>query len=159
MIIVHSWKSLQTTFPTRAMEWFFAWGLLNLGLTMVFNQGLFESSPSWAGLGAVASQATWGNALVIVGTVRLVALLVNGMYWRTPHARCLMAFVSCYFWWKFSLGLIGTLSFDAALVPLCFIFDVYNGIRTGREVGVSEFVVRMRRKAEARHGHTVGSTS
>lgn len=150
MIFMHSWKSLQTTFPTRAMEWLFAWGLLNFGLMMVINPDMMASSPAWNGLLEVASQETWRLALLSVGTIRLAALLVNGMYWRTPHARCAMAFVSCYFWWKLTVGLFENLSFVAAFVPLFLVFDAYNGIRVGREVGVSEFVTRMRRKAEAR---------
>ncbi len=142
MILVHSWRSLQTTFPTRAMEWFFGLALTNLGFIFWLTPDLFEKNRGWDALAAVADQDIWSNGCLVVGILRLGALMINGLWLRTPALRCAMAFLSCYVWWKLGVGLVGNAGLGAALLPLCFIFDAFNAIRIGREVGVSEFVIR-----------------
>lgn len=151
MTWVHSWKSLQTTFPTRAMEWFFALGLTSLGFCFWLTEDLFASNPAWAGMARYADQETWMMGCFAIGITRLAALMVNGLYYRTPLFRSLLAFISCFFWWQIGYGLIGNAGFAAAIVPWCFVFDGYNALRVGRESGVSEYVYRMKKASETQH--------
>jgi hypothetical protein len=150
MILVHSWKSLQTTFQTRAMEWFFALCLVSLGLIFLFNHAAFATNPAWRAMARFADQETWTLACLLVGGARLVALMINGLWFRTPAVRALMALLSCFFWWQIAVGLFSNAGIGAALMPWFFVFDAYNGIRVGREAGLSEYFHQMKKTAEAR---------
>ena len=153
MILVHSWESLQTTFPTRALEWFLTFALFNLGVIFWLTPDLFASNVGWAGMANLADQSTWCAVCLIVGVARILALVINGLWWRSPLVRCVGAFISCFVWWQLSAGLIGNAGLGAAVLPLCFVGDVYNAIRCSRKSGVSEYVKRLELQAEARHGH------
>lgn len=150
MIFMHSWRSLQTTFPTRALEWFFALCLVSLGVVFAFNHDAFATNDAWAGMARFAPQHWWVIACLAVGGARSAALMVNGMWYRTPAVRALMALISCFFWWQIAYGLFGNLGLGAAIIPWFFLFDAYNGVRVGREAGLSEFFHRM--KKAQRHG-------
>lgn len=155
MILLHSWNSLQTTFPTRAMEWFLGLAMMLLGLVFFYNAGLFAAYPGpLAGLARIADQPTWAGVCFALGFMRIGALLINGLWWRSPLVRCIMAFLSAFVWYWLSFGLVGNVGISAAFLPLCFVFDVWNAIRCGRKVGVSEFNHRLELRAEARYGHS-----
>lgn len=155
MILVHSWKSLQTTFPTRANEWNLAMAMTAVGIVFGVNPTLFATYPGpFAGLASYADQDTWRNVCLAIGLARLCALTINGLWWRSPLVRCIMAFACCFVWWQLSAGLVANVGISSAFLPLCFIFDAYNAIRCGRKAGVSEYVHRLEQQAEARHGHS-----
>lgn len=155
MILLHSWNSLQTTFPTRAAEWYMGLSMTALGVVFGYNTTLFAMYPvPLAGLARVADQPTWAAVCLSLGIVRLLALTINGLWWRSPMIRCIMAFGSCFVWWQLSAGLIANVGIASAFLPLCFIFDAYNAIRCGRKAGVSEYVHRLELEAETRNGHS-----
>lgn len=158
MILVHSWESLQTSFPTRANEWYLGLAMTVLGVVFLINPILFLTYPGpLAGLASFADQRTWCVICLGLGMLRLVALTINGLWWRSPSIRCVMAFLSCFVWWQLAWGLIGNIGIASAFLPLCVVFDAWNAIRCGRKAGVSEYVHRLELKAEARHGHSAKS--
>lgn len=155
MILLHSWTSLQTTFPTRANEWFMGFAMAGIGFVFLMNGGLFAAYPGpLGGLARFADQETWSGICLAAGLARLAALMINGLWWRSPLVRCIAAFVSCFIWWQLSAGLVANIGIASVFMPLCFVFDAYNAIRCGRKVGTSEFIHRLELRAEARHGHS-----
>jgi hypothetical protein len=153
MILMHSWRSLQTTFPTRAMEWCFAACLVSLGLVFAINSDAFVTNDAWAGMARFADQTTWSVGCLVIGGLRACALTVNGFWFRTPALRAIMALLSCFIWWQVCYGLFANLGLGAAIMPWFFVFDAYNGIRVGREAGLSEYIHRVKKQAEAKsHG-------
>lgn len=150
MILVHSVKSLKTTFDARAAEWALAVAMLNLGLAFTYNTTLFTSSSAWDALAAFASQETWALACTTLGGTRLLILMINGAWWRTPHLRALMAFLSCFIWWQLAHDLVPNFSLGFAIIPPVLVLDAYNAIRAASEAGVAQFIQRRKVKAEAR---------
>lgn len=154
-VFMHSIKSLQQTFAARAGEWALAIITFNIGFVFLYNETLFVDNPTrWSELTAWASQSTWGYIAMGLGTLRLIVLIINGSYWRTPHLRTFFAFLSCFFWWWLVSGLLGNLSVAAAVMPVLLGFDAYNVLRVGREIGVAEYLHRLRkhqRNAELKH--------
>jgi hypothetical protein len=133
--IAHSWQSLSDTFEARASEWALAGAMLCLGLVSALNADLF-TDPAFRGLTDWASQPMWALGFLTVGILRLIVLLVNGAYWRTPQFRCLFAFISAGVWFQLLLGFAANLSFFLAFLPWIFGLDVYNAVRAGREAGI-----------------------
>ena len=149
MILAHSVKTLKTTFDARASEWALAVATLLLGVSFVFNETLFVDS-GWRALAQFASQETWGFVCTTLGALRLLVLLINGAWWRSPHLRALMAFLSCFVWWQMSSDLVPNFALGFALLPPILALDAYNAIRAGREAGVAHYIQRRKVKAEAR---------
>lgn len=71
----------------RLMEWLCASIILALGLHLLVFPAVFERS-YMAGVAAIASYQFWTALLLVVGSARIVALLVNG-HWAggTPQIR------------------------------------------------------------------------
>ena len=80
----------------------------------------------------------------------MLVLLINGAWWRSPHLRALMAFLSCFVWWQMSSDLVPNFALGFALLPPILALDAYNAIRAGREAGVAHYIQRRKVKAEAR---------
>lgn len=146
----HLIASLAETFPGRASEWALGVILFNWSLVLTLNPDLFQDGRSYAELARWADQQTWATLCLAVGGGRLLVLAINGAWRRSPHARTAAAFVSCFFWFQITLGLIGagTGSTGLAVYPILFLLDVYNAIRAIGEAGSSD----RRHKRVARNG-------
>jgi hypothetical protein len=142
MILAHFTQSLRQTFPTRASEWALGLTLFLWSGVLTFNEDLFLINPSFVALSRVAPQPTWAILCMMVGGGRLMMLLVNGAWRRSPHLRAFAAFLSCFFWFEISVGLwqsspygIGT---GLAVYPVLFLLDVYNVFRASGDAGASD---------------------
>lgn len=140
MIWAHFSRSLRETFPTRASEWALGLMLFLWSVILSINPDLFETSNSLAPLGQILSQSTWAVLCLIAGGGRLIMLAVNGAWRRSPHLRAIGAFVSCFFWFQISLGMLqaGTVGTGLAVYPVLFFLDVYNVFRASRDAGSSD---------------------
>lgn len=120
-------------FEVRATEWLcgtvlFFWGVVLLSVPSAFADG---ANYYWT-LERLFNQRTWGWACLIMGSVRLVALYINGARRETPFARTATAFLSCFFWYQIALGLAlsGIVNTGLAVYPVLLIFEVYNVLRS-----------------------------
>lgn len=140
MILRHMGKSFRETFPTRASEWALGTMLTLWGIILTSNTDLFDDSPSLYKLGEFAPQSTWALLCLIAGVGRLAMLAVNGSWRRSPHLRAVSAFISCFFWFKISHGLVeaGTFGTGLAVYPVLFLLDVYNTIRAAGDSGTAD---------------------
>lgn len=149
MILGHFSQSLRDTFPTRASEWALGLMLFLWSVVLTFNVDLFASTPSFSVLSQLMPQGTWALLCMIAGGGRLIMLLINGAWRRSPHLRAIAAFVSCFFWFQISIGILqaGTFGTGLAIYPILFLLDVYNVFRASRDAGSSDRI-----HTGARHG-------
>lgn len=143
MIILHVYRGLADHFPARRSEWVLAgmmvlWGSLLLAPGPIFNQ-----SPAWAMLAAWAPEAVWGWSAVLIGCFRLLALLINGTFYKSwygrwsPHVRGLASFLSCFIWLQLSIGLLAApyLTTGLAVYPGLLLLDLMNVVAAASDAG------------------------
>lgn len=149
IVVEHLIRSLRDTFPGRASEWALGFMIFNWSVVLTLNPDLFAQGRSYRELARWADQDTWAAACLVIGGVRLLVLAVNGAWRRSPHARAAAAFVSCFFWFQITLGLLGagTGGTGLAVYPVLFLLDVFNAIRAIGEAGRSDRIY-----GRARHG-------
>jgi len=81
----------------RMPEWILSSGLVVWGIMILLTPGLFDSN-FYAQFIAVMSQDLWGFATICLGTFRLLALLINGLWRPTAHLRALGAVGGTLIW-------------------------------------------------------------
>lgn len=140
MILAYISQSIAATFPTRATEWGKAVMLFLWGVVLAFNTDLLATTPSLTPSLQLASQPAWAYACLVVGGARLVMLVINGAWRRSPHLRAVAAFISCFFWFQISVGLIeaGTYGTGLAIYPVLLALEIYNVFRAARDAGTSD---------------------
>lgn len=149
MIIVKLAGGIRDHFPARASEWGFAALLLWIGYFLAVTPGTFVTSAGYAGLAALADEATWRIVCFVVGSLRLLALVINGTFATTwygrwsPHVRGACAFLSCGVWlplmWGFLLSERPLLI--NGFVGVVLAIDVYNIRRVWADAGRSDQAV------------------
>ena len=140
MILLHVKKH----FPARATEWIVAAMLTTLGLIFLRPEPTFALSPSYVGLARLATESTWGWGCVIIGGIRIIALIINGAWVpSTYHLRSITAMLSCFVWFQLSLGLFAsnTASAGLALFPWLVVLDIVSTYRVARDLRLSKHLV------------------
>lgn len=149
MIFLESITAIRETFSKRVSEWSNAGITFVLGWLFLLNTGMFEANPEiWKRLAIFATQTTWGWSCLTIGTIRLVALVVNGAYVRSPAVRAVCAFITSFLWYQLAVSLIPNAAIGAAVFPILTLADIYNTIRAGGEAGSAE--------VEHKHGGHIG---
>lgn len=140
-------------FRARAPEWALSIMMIIWGV-IVYAPGDTFTTPAWAVMQLIASERTWGVCALLIGGLRLIALIMNGTFWQTwygrlsPHIRAVMAFLSCFVWLQISIGLAKSdaVSTGLAIYPLLLALDLYNGMSASHDAGAMD---RMRRDGDA----------
>lgn len=104
MIIVNKFRG---RFRQRAPEWILAIGMLWWGLLTLAVPSLFEREFYYP-LDLLMSQPFWGVAATMVGTIRLIALFINGLWRPTAHFRAITAIFSIFLWTSLLLASLST---------------------------------------------------
>ena len=137
----------QVTFPTtplynvrekfsfRANEWFFSLAFLVWGATMVAWPHMFDR-PFYESFKRFGPQSLWTTVILLIGTVRMAALIVNGAWRSTPLIRMVMAMLSCMVWLELTLGIfyVGYGTISISLYPIILIADLYNVYKAGGDI-------------------------
>jgi hypothetical protein len=130
-----------STFPSRTAEWMLTCILLSWGLMLLRPEATFASSPAYGGLERVAAEETWGWLCFAAGSIRLVALAINGL-WVPPtyHLRSLTSFLSCFFWLQITLGFMasGTASTGLCVYPWLLVAEIVTTYRTARDLRLAQ---------------------
>ncbi len=131
MDFLHMTRSFRKTFAVRASEWALALMLLNWSVVLFANPELFADRPSYAAIDAIMPQETWALVCFMAGAGRLIVLMINGAWRRTPHLRAAGAFIACFFWFQITLGFgqAEIWSTGMAIYPVLLVLDAYNVIR------------------------------
>ena len=140
MIFAHITRSLRDTFPGRASEWALGFMLFGWAVILAANPDLFTEGMGYRGLAAVFHQQVWMWLCLVVGGGRLIVLAINGAWRRSPHLRGTAAFISCFFWFEVTVGIIqtGLVNTGLAIYPVLFLLDAFNAIRAMGEAGLSD---------------------
>jgi hypothetical protein len=139
MIIAHIRDNFTAAFFPRWAEWSASCVLLALGLMLSINSDLMASSlahgygQGYAFLLAIAGQGVWATMLTVFGSFRLAVLLINGAWRRSPIARAVMAFLSCFFWTQISLSFAPTFGFAFVMACGWLLTDIVNIMRAARD--------------------------
>ena len=95
-------------FVMRLPEWANTIILLMFGATLLQSGNTFDK-PDFSVMARYASEDTWGWALVIIASVRLTALVLNGTFkWFAPWSirlRAGTATLCCFAWFCIASGL------------------------------------------------------
>lgn len=96
-------------FVLRSPEWWLASALFGFGFQLAMPPDIFSTSSAYEVLASLASQKTWATLLLIISSLRILALILNGTFrlsrqW-TPLVRSATAFVSAGAWFAVAGGL------------------------------------------------------
>ena len=124
MVLLH----IRAHLRPRLMEWMHALMLVLWGSILARPEATFTRSPVWAGLERIASEDVWAWGTILIGSARILALLINGL-WRPSYAiRTITSFCSMFVWFTISLGLIYSRAATTglAIYPVLFLFEAIN---------------------------------
>lgn len=123
---------------TRAIEWLFACMMMVWG-AMLLLPGNMLSAPTFELLLAVAPERTWGFFSITVGYLRVMALVINGHWRRSPILRMLAAVLGMM-WWTCLAWFYGLAIFNGAppfpmygCIFLFIFFEGYSAYRCGED--------------------------
>ena len=139
MIIAHIKDNFTAAFFPRWAEWAAAFVLLGIGMMLSVNTSLMVSSVAngygkgYELLLAIAGQSVWATTLTVFGSFRLAILLINGAWRRSPIARAVMAFLSCFFWTQLALSFQSTFGFAFVMACGWLLTDIVNILRASRD--------------------------
>lgn len=133
----------------RLSEWGLGLILLLWGAILVSPDDTF-SRPAFTIMARVASENVWGVVLTALGVTRIVVLLINGAWRRSPHLRAVTAFLSCFVWVQITLSIWGSGIFATALAvyPVLLLMDIYVVMRAAGEARLSD-------DEASRHDHPI----
>jgi hypothetical protein len=132
-----------TTFNghTRAVEYMLAWLMLSWGVVVLLPGGVLVGPTSKYFL-EIASEVSWGLSAVVIGGVRLAALVINGAWKRTPLLRFAGAAIGLV-WWAF-LGSVYLVAIqrgappfpNMSIYPVFVFFEAYSCYRCGQDAAI-----------------------
>lgn len=141
LIVRSATRQIGSTFSDRIAEWLLASCMFNWGVILATNPDLYHIAEGvpFGGLARMAHQETWAWYCLIVGFIRLMALLING--WAVPstyHIRSLTSFLSLPFWVTIGAGLLlaGRPTTGVTIFPLLPFVELWCLHRTGRDFGL-----------------------
>jgi hypothetical protein len=142
-LVVRVLRGATCRFGLRKQDWFLASMLATFGVVLLVDDGRLNTVAAWDHLWKIASPRVWGWMSLIIGTIRLCALLVNGTFqsfrW-SPHIRLIAAALTCFMWFNLVLGIMlaGVMTTAAAIYPHLLVFELYNVYAAAQETGLVE---------------------
>ena len=98
----------------RSVEWLLAGLMLAWGIGLML-PGEALALPQYRLLLVIAPEPVWAAWSVSVGSVRIIALYINGSYFRTPLIRVVCAIMGLIWW--LVLGFLVKLSIEPGPIP------------------------------------------
>ena len=131
MVIFRIASGVSDHFTARKSEWACAVILFFWGVIVYLPAHTFDNSGAFRVMAQMASEDTWGTAVMTIGTLRLVALIINGTFRRFPyagHARAATAMLCCFVFLQISLGLLqsGMPTPGLAVYPVLLVLEISN---------------------------------
>lgn len=156
MIIVEMKKHFQM----RAIEWWSAGVMASWGLFVLSFPQMFAENPGAAGLLMFAPQHVWGLIAAIAGSLRLIALTVNGFWHRTPAVRWATSMVSILIWFLITAGMIMSPVIGMGIVVYAWhmVADMYSAFRSASDFIETE-IQRKLKSMELAHKEDEATTN
>lgn len=151
MLLAHFRTRFADAFFPRLMEWQAAFVLFGGALLLLVNEDLFETSPvGYHLMEKWASQPAWGYFTLTLATGRLVVLIVNGAWRRSPHARAVTAFLSCAVWFPLTASFSAAAGWGMVFAAGMLLGDLLNIVRTARDARIVDDTYRRQSHGLAR---------
>lgn len=131
------WIQMKRHFQIRISEWFNACLLMAWGAFLILVPNVFDGPASvvFTGMADFARQEVWGFAAFVVGTIRMVALFINGRWGLTPIIRVITSFLSVFVWFWVCVGLsrAGFPQTGMVVYPGLMLLDMYSAFRAASD--------------------------
>lgn len=136
---------ISTHFPARFSEWLLSCILISWGASLLFMDPAKYELAVFTGLSQIASQAMWAVYAILVGMVRIAALIINGAYARSPWLRLIGAFIAVPVWANMTLGIMAeqVISTATGVYPWLMFADIYNVYRAAQDARISDRIINM----------------
>lgn len=123
---------------TRAVEYMLTWLLVGWGITVLLPGDVMRGPTTKIFLG-IATEMTWGFIAVSIGGGRLIALVINGAWRRSPLLR--FAGASLGLMWWVGLGTVYWIAVsrgdppfpNLSIYPIFVFFEAYSCFRCGQD--------------------------
>jgi len=147
------WVDLKQHFEARALEWFNGFYLLAWGAYLILHPGMFngQTHAVWLGLLSLGpTQEMWGFGAFVAGSVRVVALFINGQWGLTPLIRVATSFLSVFIWFWVAVGFYrsGFENTGIILYPGLMLADIYSAFRAAGDAYEAEAMKRLKAMSE-----------
>jgi len=131
MIIVE----MRRHFQLRAIEWWSAGAMASWGLFVTAVPGVFANSAPAHALLDFAPQHVWGLVALLAGTIRLCALFVNGLWYRTPAVRWLTTMISIFMWFSITAAFASSNHWNTGVIIYGWhiLADMYSAYRSATD--------------------------
>ena len=128
-------------FESRIVEWVMGAAILNYGLGLVSPGTAWTNPDPWRVLAYYAPENAWGWLCVLLGLLRLIALVVNGTFADTaysrfsPHVRGVTALGALGFWMMVLLSVSASGSIGSRIYILPLVLEVWCIFHAWRDTG------------------------
>ncbi len=125
-------------YPTRSVEYLLAWVMIAWGLRVVW-PGPVLVGPTYGYLLVIAPEVVWGALGIIVGALRIYALVRNGSWQRSPLLRFIGATLGLIWWLILAVLFSAAVAGGApdfpmrAVYPVFMFFEAYSCFRCGQD--------------------------
>lgn len=101
---------------TKPLELLFGALIAAYGSHLLMSSKVFDLL-AYKIMSEIMTETRWGMIAVLIGVVRIVAVLVNGRVFYTPLIRCVLSILSSMFWLALVVMMVATASFFGAKLP------------------------------------------
>lgn len=147
MIVVEMKKHFQL----RAIEWWSAAVMSSWGFWVIAWPGMFQQNAACHALLDVAPQQWWGLVALTCGGLRLCALFVNGLWYRTPAIRWACSMIAILIWFSITAAFVSSsiINMGPVLYGWLVLADMYSASRSASDFIEAEAQSRLKRLAVA----------
>jgi hypothetical protein len=146
MVILRVISGVKKHFRIRVSEWALATATLLWGSILLGPSDTFGSSKAYTAMASLAGENIWGMGAVIIGGLRLTALLINGSFGETwygtfsPHIRAICSFANCFLWFEIIIGLMGSniIVLGFAIYPVMLFLDIWNVMQATTDAALTD---------------------
>ena len=131
--------SMRRKFHSRLAEWLTSLMAISWGVELVLDPGMF-GNPFFMGFQSLAPQRVWAVVALLIGFIRVSALVINGHARFTPHVRSLMALVSFLGWIAICFGFheAGRITLGMVIYPWLAAADFYSALRAASDAAIAD---------------------
>lgn len=147
-LTAYSGGYLRTVLLTRLSEWQAAVITIAWGVSAVLPASTYSTAAGYSGFREVLNQYQFGYGLIVLGSLRLVILALNGIWQPMYFVRAGAALIQTMLWTAIASGFVISGAFGAlvTIVPVFLVFEAANVFRAMNDASEAE---RIRRSTAA----------